>query len=169
MAPRLFWRESRKSVVRRFAQHLSSELAVNLTSLGRAPIVSLARRVGLEPDEAFAVARGRNKRAKPNLVIEVADGGPAANKQAIDERSISRMTVLRELGIAEVWLVRKESVTICSNHRRGRWQRAVSSQFFSGLTPAILSKHLARSRRVGENDAILGLLYDVSQENVQTS
>lgn len=165
MAPRTFWRETRKSLVRRFAQHLSSELCVELTSLGRIPITSPSRGIGLEPDEAFAVATGSGKRVKPNLVIEVADGGPEARKVAVEEHSVSRMRLLRELGIAEVWFVRGTTVTIFTNERQCRWQRSVASRFFSCVTSALLSKHLARSRRSGENDAIRGLLYDVSHDS----
>jgi Uma2 family endonuclease len=165
MAPRTFWRESRKSIVRRFAQHLSSELEVKLTSLGRAPIVSSQRGLGLEPDESFTIAGGRWRRREPNLIIEVIDGGPESKRVAVEEQAISRMRVLRELGVFEVWLVHGESVTICANQQRRRWKRRVTSQFFPGVTSAILSKHLAGSRRVGENDSIRGLLYDVSKEN----
>jgi Uma2 family endonuclease len=164
MAPRTFWRESRKSTVRRFAQHLSSELAVKVTSLGRAPIVSSQRGIGFEPDESFTIAGGRWRRREPNLVIEVTDGGPESEALAVEEQTISRMRLMRELGISEVWLVQGEFVTICANQQRRRWKRRVTSQFFPGVTSAILSKHLAGSRRVGENDSIRGLLYDVTHE-----
>jgi len=93
------------------------------------------------------------------------DGGPASKRFALEEQIISRMHLLRQLGISEVWLVQDESVTICANQQQSRWTRRIKSQFFPEATSAILTKHLARSRRVGENDAIRGLLYDVSQEN----
>ncbi len=159
MAPRTYWRESRKSMVRRFVQHLSSELAVNLTSLGRAPLVSRSRRIGLEPDEAFAVAAGSRTRFKPNLAIEVEDERFKSNTISLDEHVVSRMRLLREIGIAEVWFVRDWTVTIFSN-ARNRWQRCDTSQFFPGVSPAILSKNLDRSRHYSANDVIRRLVYD---------
>lgn len=169
MAPRTFWRESRKSIVRRFAQHLSCEFQIRLTSLGRVPISAPLQRIGLEPDEAFRVTLHSRTSVTPNLVIEVSDSGSNSKSAALDEHVVSRLWLLRELGIQEVWLVRGSSITILANQEKRRWHKSPDSQIFLGVSSAILSKNLARSRDSSENDAIRHLLYDVHAKMSKTA
>jgi hypothetical protein len=57
MSPRVFERENSKAVLRRFVQSLTIKLNQPVMTLGETRLASRSRQLGIEPDEAFSLAR----------------------------------------------------------------------------------------------------------------
>ncbi len=121
--------EGIKKMIARLLEVYALEAGIPLNGFGSWTLRNALRARGLEPDECYALGRGRPTR--PDLAIEVVwtSGG------------IDKLEVYRGLGVPEVWIWREGTIEV--HKLRGEaYERLERSVLFPDLDLVELARHI---------------------------
>lgn len=130
--------EYTKSVLVRMIDHYALSACIDLVPYGSTTYRNELEERGLEPDASYLVAKEMRHGAFPDFAIEVIETRPLLDK----------LRVYDGLGIAEVWLVERGTITIHRRRSRGGYVKARRSAFLPHLDPKLLERFLSRDDHV---------------------
>lgn len=127
--------ETRKTMIGHLLMAYAVEHDLFFTGYGSTTFRKRAKACGVEADQCYVLRDPRGKRvAAPDLAVEV----------VLSSWSLDKQTIYAELGVKELWLVRRGGIEI---HvlRAGRYQRAARSRLLPNLDLALLWRYVDRT------------------------
>lgn len=156
--------EQQKKFLGRVVETYALANRLEITGLGSITLRKKEKRKGVEPDECYYVqSKAPAMRVKK---LDLKKYPPPDLGIEIDEStsSIPREPIYAALGVAEIWRVRREVLTILHRQPSGKYKAAKKSLAFPKLTAADLNRFLTLAYETSQNQAVFAF-WDWLQEN----